>query len=97
MPNVQPRKLWLIIKHLQRSSFPLNEGDIIKLGRFKLRVKQVITDTNTNTPVDFKLDDVEVPLTQLTFEESQAMQCRICLLEGAEADDPLIRACQCKG
>eukprot|EP01055_Gregarina_sp_Pseudo9_P003299 Gregarina_sp_Pseudo_9__3298@NODE_347_length_3093_cov_7_685003_g327_i0_p1_GENE_NODE_347_length_3093_cov_7_685003_g327_i0NODE_347_length_3093_cov_7_685003_g327_i0_p1_ORF_typecomplete_len893_score149_29YopYscD_cpl/PF16697_5/7_1e02YopYscD_cpl/PF16697_5/34YopYscD_cpl/PF16697_5/4_4e10FHA/PF00498_26/7FHA/PF00498_26/7_7e10RINGv/PF12906_7/2_2e12Fer2_4/PF13510_6/0_19zfRING_2/PF13639_6/0_61_NODE_347_length_3093_cov_7_685003_g327_i03223000 len=96
--NLQPRKLWLIIKHLPMEHYPLNEGDVIKLGRFKLRVKQIVTETNgANSPIDFKLDDVEVPTSDLTPEESQSMQCRICLLEGGVDDDPLVRACQCKG
>lgn len=96
--NLQPRKLWLIIKHLPMEHYPLNEGDVIKLGRFKLRVKQIVTETNgNNSPIDFKLDDVEVPTSDLTPEESQSMQCRICLLEGGVDDDPLVRACQCKG
>eukprot|EP01056_Protomagalhaensia_sp_Gyna25_P003412 Protomagalhaensia_sp_Gyna_25__3411@NODE_307_length_3966_cov_29_644512_g238_i0_p2_GENE_NODE_307_length_3966_cov_29_644512_g238_i0NODE_307_length_3966_cov_29_644512_g238_i0_p2_ORF_typecomplete_len591_score88_08FHA/PF00498_26/8_6FHA/PF00498_26/2_1e10YopYscD_cpl/PF16697_5/8e02YopYscD_cpl/PF16697_5/60YopYscD_cpl/PF16697_5/2_3e10RINGv/PF12906_7/1_3e12CEND1/PF15677_5/0_0011CEND1/PF15677_5/4_7e03Fer2_4/PF13510_6/0_29zfRING_2/PF13639_6/0_37FANCL_C/PF11793_8/0_49K_channel_TID/PF07941_11/5_3e03K_channel_TI len=96
--NLQPRKLWLIIKHLPMEHYPLNEGDIIKLGRFKLRVKQIVTESNsTNSSIDFKLDDVEVPASDLTPEESQNMQCRICLLEGGVDDDPLVRACQCKG
>lgn len=48
-------------------------------------------------PIDFKLDDLEVPVTKLDPEEANSVQCRICLLEGAEENDPLVRACQCKG
>lgn len=53
LANIQPRKLWLIIKHLNRSSFPLTEGDIIKLGRFRLRVRQIAADQNQPGNLDF--------------------------------------------
>ena len=93
--SVQPKKLWLVVRELGK--YTLSEGDVIKLGRFKLRVKQMISD---------RLGEAVRP--DLSFEggscgsvappEADGMPCRICLLEGSGRDeDPLIEACSCRG
>lgn len=37
-----PKKLWLVVRNLPKKRYVLEENDIIKLGRFRLRVKQMI-------------------------------------------------------
>ncbi|UKJ87914.2 hypothetical protein MACJ_000356 [Theileria orientalis] len=37
-----PQKLWLIVRTLPYQRYALQENDIIKLGRFRLRVKQLV-------------------------------------------------------
>ncbi|EZG89040.1 putative zinc finger/FHA domain protein [Gregarina niphandrodes] len=95
--TIMPRKLWLITRYLPNSLYPLSEGDVIKLGRFKLRVKQIVSEDRPNTLVDWRLDDSEFPVAELSPEEALNTQCRICLTEGAEENNPLVRACHCKG
>ncbi|XP_055388705.1 uncharacterized protein LOC129617557 [Condylostylus longicornis] len=90
-----PKKLWLIVKKLPSGKHQLQESDIIKLGRFKLRVKQLVK-SGAALP-ELRLDDLETPHSVITPEEASTMQCRICLLDGGTAEDPLLCPCQCKG
>eukprot|EP01069_Polyplicarium_translucidae_P002588 Polyplicarium_translucidae@DN2073_c0_g1_i2.p1 len=97
--GIQPKKLWLIVRDLRDGLHTLTENDIIKLGRFKLRVKQLVKEGDSSLP---KIDECEVPVCE-THEEYAArgetlpMQCRICLSEEGTPDDPLVCPCQCKG
>lgn len=50
---LQPKKLWLIVKELRTGNHQLQELDVIKLGRFKLRVKQLVK-SGTTPPVGLK-------------------------------------------
>ena len=40
--STNPKKLWLIVKDLQPTGHIIQENDVIKLGRFKLRVRQCV-------------------------------------------------------
>lgn len=93
--TVAPKKLWLIVKELPMAMHRLQEGDVIKLGRFKLRVRQLVTD-GPSAP-ELRLDDVDPPQSTVTPEDVSTMQCRICLLDGGTEEDPLVCPCQCKG
>ncbi|KAL8430663.1 hypothetical protein ACSSS7_005798 [Eimeria intestinalis] len=99
---VTPQKLWSIVREQNNNKHVLQENDVIKLGRYKLRVKQLVAqsskreDDSSAPPEipDLRLDDGDPPLS---FVASNDMQCRICLLEGNQEDDPLISPCDCKG
>ncbi|KAL8272612.1 hypothetical protein Esti_003501 [Eimeria stiedai] len=99
---VTPQKLWSIVREQNDNKHVLQENDVIKLGRYKLRVKQLVAqsskreDDSSAPPEipDLRLDDGDPPLS---FVASNDMQCRICLLEGNQEDDPLISPCDCKG
>lgn len=93
--TVMPKRVWLIVKELPRGHHQLQEADVIKLGRFKLRVKQLVKSGPSS--LELRLDDVETPHSTVTPEEAVTMQCRICLLDGGTEKDPLVCPCQCKG
>jgi hypothetical protein len=93
------KKLWYVVRDL--GTHTLQEGDVVKLGRFKLRVKQLNTSV-CDEPVrpDLHLmsggGDASATVARLCQEENKS--CRICLLEGTGQDeDPLIEACSCRG
>lgn len=94
----QSRTPWLVVRDLPAGGHKLSEGDVIKLGRFKFRVRQLVTSTDDAEP-ELRLDDkgaccsADPALT----DELRGTNCRICLLEGSTEEDPLIRPCQCKG
>eukprot|EP01067_Filipodium_phascolosomae_P005900 Filipodium_phascolosomae@DN402_c0_g2_i1.p1 len=97
------RKLWLVVKDLKTTGHTLCEGDIIKLGRFRLRVKQIVKADQEVIP-ELKFDDSEVPVVidlvkkGISPEILATIPCRICLLDGQDSlDDPLIAPCACKG
>jgi len=98
------KKLWQVVRDLSSSCHTLSENDILKLGRFKFRVRQMVNSDCLGAQPSLCLDDsaghmcrTDDPAEQ---EASRTAPCRICLLEGASEDDvydPLIRPCQCKG
>mmetsp|Transcript_47756 Transcript_47756/g.134859 ORF Transcript_47756/g.134859 Transcript_47756/m.134859 type:complete len:418 (-) Transcript_47756:97-1350(-) len=95
-PSNSSKKLWLVV---HPSSHRLAEGDVIKLGRFKFRVRQLVASPSGGTQPELRLDDsgvVQCPNSARNRELATTL-CRICLLEGSTDDDPLICPCQCKG
>eukprot|EP00923_Selenidium_pygospionis_P057838 GHVN01101304.1.p1 GENE.GHVN01101304.1~~GHVN01101304.1.p1 ORF type:complete len:109 (-),score=8.85 GHVN01101304.1:225-551(-) len=62
--DVQPKRRWLIVKDLKESRHPLQVGGTIKLGRFKLRVKQLVNSGDTLPQV--RLDGAEPPSSYIT-------------------------------
>ncbi|KAH8583477.1 SSM5 like ring finger with a forkhead associated (FHA) domain [Cryptosporidium sp. chipmunk genotype I] len=90
-----PKKVWLIVRDLPSKSYALQQNDMVKLGRFKLRVKQLVK--NEDQIPELRLDEMETNIIEPTLEESITMQCRICLTEGEQEDDPLLCPCQCRG
>jgi len=97
-PSSSCKKLWLVVRDLATCGHRLVEGDIIKLGRFKFRVRQMVASACGNQQPELRLDDTGVVCCsdRGDAELSQTM-CRICLLEGPGEDDPLVTPCQCKG
>jgi hypothetical protein len=47
-PNVGGRKLWSVIRENNPQGCMLKEGDIVKLGRFRLRVRQICLSEKTS-------------------------------------------------
>jgi hypothetical protein len=98
-PASSSKKLWLVVRDLATCGQKLTEGDIIKLGRFKFRVRQMVASDCSGAQAEVRLDEtgtqVSADLTKL--EELETTMCRICLLEGSSEDDPLISPCDCKG
>ncbi|SCO68490.1 conserved Plasmodium protein, unknown function [Plasmodium vivax] len=88
------KKLWIIVKDLPDKSYALHENDIIKLGRFRLKVRQFIDSVDTLNSL--KLDDCPSKKCESILDSSN-IQCRICLIEGNQENDPLICPCDCKG
>merc|ERR1712232_958713 len=89
-------KRWLVVRDLEKASHTLVEGDIIKLGNFKFRVRQLATSSCAGVQPELGLDDQE-PICCTSPEEASKQVCRICLLEGGCDGDPLISPCRCKG
>lgn len=88
------KKLWIIVKELHPGYHLLQMDDIIKLGRFRLKVRHLSLDLE-----DFKfakLSDND-PMEMQDIPLRDCVQCRICLTEGDSEDDPLICPCECKG
>ena len=93
--NIQAKKLWTVVKEV--GQYVLGEGDVIKLGRFKLRVRQLCTGPNDD-PVRPDVAGSDASVGFVAPKDADGMPCRICLLEGTGSDeDPLIEACKCRG
>jgi len=71
---------------------------VIKLGRFKFHVRQLVASANGGTqPALGLLDSGAACCPNSSQDELRSSMCRICLLEGPGEDDPLIAPCVCKG
>mmetsp|Transcript_57768 Transcript_57768/g.164107 ORF Transcript_57768/g.164107 Transcript_57768/m.164107 type:complete len:406 (+) Transcript_57768:56-1273(+) len=91
--------LWHVVKDAPLARHCLSEGDVIKLGRFVFRVRQLATKKASGPPPQPRLDAslaACVPDAACGCAGADA-HCRICLLEGGTEDDPLIAPCACKG
>jgi hypothetical protein len=99
-PSSSTKKLWLVVRDLATCGHRLTEGDVIKLGRFKFRARQMVSNSSGGQQPELRLDDngracnANFPGGEKDLESTL---CRICLLEGPGEDDPLITPCQCKG
>lgn len=93
------KKLWLVVRDLTSSGHMLSEGDVLKLGRFKFRVRQLVASSCGGAQPELRIDDMGSMCSVVSAENAklQSNMCRICLLEGPGEDDPLITPCMCKG
>lgn len=99
-PASSSKKLWVVVRDLATSGHKLSEGDVIKLGRFKFKVRQMVASETSMVQPELHLDDTAGSTCDIESDHENKlakMSCRICLLEGSSEDDPLIRPCQCKG
>lgn len=94
--SLVPQRLWLVVRALPDKRYALQENDIIKLGRYRLRVKRVIPEGELPNFDVTTLLDFPVPDVKAADGEAGSLQCRICLSEGTE-DDQLLCPCECKG
>ena len=81
--SAQDEELWLVVKTIL-TGYELETGDLVKLGRVKLRVKTI-------RPKGSLLSQRE----DLSIEQSGI--CRICLQDDFTAENPLISPCRCSG
>jgi len=96
--SASAQKLWMVVRDMAPMGHPLTEGDVVKLGRFKFRVRQLVTgEEGESVRPNLGLDDTCMPCSPEASENLEAKPCRICLMEGPEEGDPLIMPCQCKG
>ncbi|KAF4746591.1 hypothetical protein FOZ63_009351 [Perkinsus olseni] len=91
------KKLWMVIRDL--GPYSMSEGDVVKLGRFKLRVRQLCGDESEElVRPDLMGAESQTSMATCAPPEADGMPCRICLLEASGSDeDPLVEACACRG
>eukprot|EP00428_Durinskia_dybowskii_P039266 CAMPEP_0170270744 /NCGR_PEP_ID=MMETSP0116_2-20130129/35319_1 /TAXON_ID=400756 /ORGANISM="Durinskia baltica, Strain CSIRO CS-38" /LENGTH=184 /DNA_ID=CAMNT_0010521941 /DNA_START=65 /DNA_END=616 /DNA_ORIENTATION=- len=85
------QKLWMVVRDVAPMGLQLTEGDVIKLGRFKFRVRQLVTGEEGESALpNFGLDETCMPCNPDAAGNLESKPCRICLMEGQEEGDPLI-------
>ncbi|KAF4667251.1 hypothetical protein FOL47_003653 [Perkinsus chesapeaki] len=95
--RLSAKKLWMVIRDL--GPYSLSEGDVVKLGRFKLRVRQLCGDESEElVRPDLMGPESQTSMATCAPPEADGKPCRICLLEASGSDeDPLVEACACRG
>ena len=99
-------KLWLVVKSLKlkssNSGYLLAQGDVIRIGRCKFRIKELKVMAEAVLE-GFSLCDMlsgEPESDESDADESTRnfnLPCRICLSESYADDNPLISPCNCGG
>ncbi|OEH78022.1 FHA domain-containing protein [Cyclospora cayetanensis] len=106
-----PQKLWAIVREQNNNRHVLQENDVIKLGRYKLRVKQLVTHSSkredegthpTEIP-DLRLDDGEPPMSFIASNVDRritsplAFTLSFCLYLSVFCSDMQCRICLLEG
>jgi len=104
--------LWLVVKslktHASNKGYKLTEGDLIKLGRVKFRIRELkgSATKSSKSEKQTKIEDDNISLgesekkscgTPVGSQASVAQTCRICLSESIEPGDPFFSPCHCTG
>eukprot|EP00826_Nyctotherus_ovalis_P065461 TRINITY_DN9626_c0_g2_i34.p1 TRINITY_DN9626_c0_g2~~TRINITY_DN9626_c0_g2_i34.p1 ORF type:complete len:277 (-),score=58.36 TRINITY_DN9626_c0_g2_i34:693-1523(-) len=96
-------KLWLIIKSLQRDGekeeYKLSRGEILKLGRVRLKVKDYRLDgSEAEETKSNEADDNPTDVRKCNdMPRDRSDQCRVCFRETNTETDPLLSLCKCTG
>jgi len=91
------KKLWLVVKDLPSASYALSEGDVIRLGCSRFRVRQLVADAGAGTRPEVALPGSPTTCPDERGPEPEAGVCRICLDGDCDEQGPLIRPCACRG
>mmetsp|Transcript_87185 Transcript_87185/g.182452 ORF Transcript_87185/g.182452 Transcript_87185/m.182452 type:complete len:405 (-) Transcript_87185:372-1586(-) len=89
------KRLWMVVRDVAPTGYELSEGDVIKLGRLKLRLRQMVTDPRVAPALE--LEELSAGCEVDPAAQDNSRLCRICLMEGPGEQDPLIAPCSCKG
>jgi hypothetical protein len=99
-------KLYLVVKHLKNSKgYQVAEGDVLKMGRLKFRIKELKGADPAKRVEKFSLQDLvnfKCPTDESDDESEEKgtkfkLPCRICLSEMYVEENPLICPCNCDG
>ena len=93
------------------NKYKIKEGDIIKFGRIKLRIKKIVFNNINNNDGDNNIEnksaienkdknnrqkDVKENFSEKISQKKQKI-CRICYSEEEDKNNPLIQPCSCTG
>merc|ERR1719223_607379 len=78
------KKWWLAVRGFPMGFHTLAEGDLIKIGRSKFTVRQLVTESEAVGPVQACNSSLASHCTPV--RDSETKTCRICLAEGSDID-----------
>ncbi|CAG9318861.1 unnamed protein product [Blepharisma stoltei] len=95
-------KLWFVVKYMKSNGSKghiMHEGDWLKLGRVRFRVKKISINKGSNVDIPGFLGAIPSDMENIEQEDSNQgnNQCRICLYDNSTKADPLISPCKCSG
>jgi len=89
-----PNSLWIIVKSLENPGHLMKQGDVLKIGRMVVKVRDLKTESSEelNTQESSEEDwEMEVP------NEREEGSCRLCCSDDNTESNPLIAPCKCSG
>lgn len=101
-------KMYLVVKTLRAAGtvhgYQLCEGDVVRLGRAKFRVKELQGEVQASTKADITpthkpeaVSPEDDPQSDEEAQEATGSPCRVCLQEGSDSVNPLLAPCNCAG
>ena len=100
---------WVISRYVFEGGYILREGDLLKLGKFILKIRQIRLRVEQKTMMEkdvsrnniLRTDSMKKEVLLLSRvapkEEKERPTCRICLGDEHEENNPLINPCKCAG
>ena len=94
-------EMWLVVRTVLRKDghkgYTLSQGDILKLGRIKYKVKELISESSSDFAEKSSFEEYTQEVTQTDSSDKDSGMCRICLCETSESENPLVSPCSCSG
>jgi len=97
LTSTSSKNLWVIIRDVAPAGYVLREHDIIKLGRYKFRIRQLVGTGQESVPPMLNDSEPSVCCPISSDDGLESRCCRICLSDECSEDDPFIAPCSCKG
>jgi hypothetical protein len=112
--SVVCEKLWLVVSKAKKlNEYRLSEGDVVRLGRVKLRVRELSASLKTPNHIaaetllsnQLHLGGLNSLNKQRPLDQHRVMgvsgladaPCRVCYSELSTVDNPLVSICKCDG
>ncbi len=85
-------RVWEVVRSM--SKCVMEEGDVFRVGRAILEVKQICVFGYDEPRVN---PTTQTPIYTFSFEQGERQACRICLSDTHTKKNPLISPCKCSG
>lgn len=96
--NSSKKRPWLAIRHCFPKGYEISEGDVVKLGRIRMKVKKIaLTFTSEKREEISKCFDSFGSQIEVNKEVECEACCRICFCNEVTESNPLIAPCECTG
>lgn len=96
--NSSSKRLWLAIRYCFPKGVEISEGDVVKLGRIRMKIRKIMLSNTTEERESMpKCFDSLASQVEVNEEIDQEASCRICFSNEITENNPLISPCECMG
>lgn len=96
--NGSSKRLWLAVRYTYPKGFELSEGDVLKLGRIRIKVRKIaVKRLDFLEESNMKCFDSLASQVDMEEDLEHDASCRICFSGEFADDNPLISPCDCIG
>ena len=95
--NSPNKRLWQAIRYSNPKGLDLKEGDVVKLGRIRIKVRKVVTGIGPFHGNIKKCFESLASKVDVEAELEADSLCRICFCSETSNENPLIAPCDCTG
>ena len=95
--NSPNKRLWQAIRYTDPKGINLKVGDVVKLGRIRIKVRKIVTGPGLFNGNMQKCFESLASKVDVEGELEPDSQCRICFGNETSIENPLIAPCDCIG